>query len=163
MNDDGKLTQEKMVTHNVPVTEGGKTTYNTTEKHTIYEWLMIYQNQLKKSNGATSNNHNNGIAGATNFAVTFPDSIQGSSLPLVSEGTNKGRSNDTVTITSDSMDSSYYIAASCNHLDDVAASDKDTDIYVTCLSLTDDYAVLAFAQARGGQNASAIYKFRLEK
>ena len=163
MNDDGKLTQEKMVTHNVPVTEGGKTTYNTTEKHTIYEWLMIYQNQLKKSNGATSNNHNNGIAGATNFAVTFPDSIQGSSLSLVSEGANKGRSNDTVTITSDSMDSSYYIAASCNHLDDVAASDKDTDIYVTCLSLTDDYAVLAFAQARGGQNASAIYKFRLEK
>ena len=162
MNDDGTLTKDMLVTHNVPVTEGETTTYNTTEQHTIYEWLMIYQNQLKKSNGATSNNHNNGIAGATNFAVTFPDSIQGSSLSLVSEGENEGRSNDSITITSDNMDSSYYIAASCNHLDDVAASDKDTDIYVTCLALGSDYAVLAFAQARGGQNASAIYKFRLQ-
>ena len=163
MNDDGKLTQNMLVTHNVPVEEGGTTTYNTTEKHTIYEWLLIYQNQLKKTNGSTSNNHNNGIAGATNFAVTFPDSVQGSALSLVSEGENEGRANEAITITSDDMDSSYYIAASCNHLDDVAASDKDTDIYVTCLGLTDSYVVLAFAQARGGQNASAIYKFRLKK
>lgn len=162
MNDDGKLTDDKLVTHNVPVAEGGTTTYNTTEKHTIYEWMMKYQNQLKKSNGSTTNNHNNGIAGATNFAVTFPDSIKGSSVSLVSEGENKGRANDTITITADSMDSSYYIAASCNHLDDVAASDNDTDIYVTCLSYEGDRAILAFAQARGGQNASAIYKFRLK-
>ena len=162
MNDDGKLTKGKLVTHNVPVTKDGKTTYGSTEKHTIYEWLMKYQNQLKKSNGSTANNKNNGIAGATNFAVTFPDSIQGSSLPLVSGGANTGRYNETIKITSANMDSSYYIAASCNHLDDVAASDKDTDIYVTCLDVTKNYAVLAFAQARGGQNACAIYKFAIE-
>lgn len=163
MNDDGQLTQDKLVTHNVPVTNDGTTTYDTTEVHTIYEWLMIYQNQLKKSNGSTTNNHNNGIAGATNFAVTFPDSIQGSVLSLVSDGENTGRANDSITITSDNMDSSYYIAASCNHLDDVAASDKDTDMYVTCLGLTDSYVILAFAQARGGQNACAIYKFAIRQ
>ena len=162
MNDDGKLTKNKLVTHNVPVASGSTTTYNTTEQHTIYEWLLKYQNQIKKSNGATANNKNNGIAGATNFAVTFPDSIQGSALPLASSGVNTGRYNDNIMITSANMDSSYYMAASCNHLDDVAASDKDTDMYVTCLSLTDSYAVLAFAQARGGQNACAIYKFAIE-
>ena len=162
MNDDGKLTRGKVVTHNVPVTKDGKTTYGSTEKHTIYEWLLKYQNQLKKSNGSTANNKNNGIAGATNFAVTFPDSIQGSSVPLVSSGANTGRYNESIKITSANMDSSYYIAASCNHLDDVAASDTDTDIYVTCLDVTKDYAVLAFAQARGGQNACAIYKFAIE-
>lgn len=162
MNDDGKLTKDKIVTHNVPVTSGGNTTYGSTEKHTIYEWLLKYQNQLKKSNGSTANNRNNGIAGATNFAVTFPDTIQGSKLSLVSKGENTGRSNDNIRITSKNMDSSYYIAASCNHLDDVAASDKDTDMYVTCLGLTDSYVILAFAQARGGQNACAIYKFAVK-
>ena len=147
-------------------------TSSVTETHTMYEWLMKYRNDLEKSklvyanereDGSTNPNGGigNGIAGANNFALQFPTGVKGSSKSLAPGA----RANPDFTFDTDQMDGSYWFCAGCSELDDAAASDADSDIYVTCLDMNeaDKYIVFAFSQARSGQNATAIYKFRMQE
>lgn len=165
---DGSLTKNEQVEH-----DG--------ESMTIYEWLLYYRNSLEKSNEVwgggekwKTKTNNNGIGGYNNFCFTFPKKITGCDKSLVSSGPDVGKENPSLTITSDvltggnSVYYNYWLAAGCNHLAMAEAAEdegsKDSSIYVTCLGLTDEYAVLAFVQSNSEdytQNACAIYKFKI--
>lgn len=133
-------------------------TTSSTESHTMYEWLMSNRNNLERSSKAYAEGDGNSIGGANNFAAHWPiRKVEGSEVRL----TPDGRANPDITFKSDQINSSQWFAASCSELDDAAASERDDDVYVTCLEITDEYVVLAFVQARGGQNMCAIYKFKV--
>lgn len=159
----GQLTKNEIVRHQVSMNP------DVYEEHTIYEWLLKYRNKLEKSAKVTGSGNTsypeslrNGIGGFNNFAFQFPRSVSGATGSLVSSGEDAGRENLSFRIESDEIDDSYYLAASCNHLGETAASNgnKRSRIYVTCIGLGTDYVVLSFVKVRDGQNAAAIYKFR---
>lgn len=151
------------------------------ESKTIYEWLLLYRDdlELSKNNTGVSDSGkmlNNGLGGVNNFAFTMPKKVTGASTSLVSSGEDAGRANTSFTIKSAELDAAsgsgdtsdyydYWICASCNHLDKAEGDEGDSNktIYVTCLGIGSDYAVLAFVQAgaSGNQNACGVYKFRL--
>ena len=152
-HDAGSITWNEQVTHYY---------YNSNSNGTmtIYQWMMTYRNTLKKSKLAYGGEAN-GIGGVNNFAAHWPVNrvIEGSSKALAHpDGAPKA--NPDITFTTSDITASQWYAASCSELGNAAESDDDGDIYVTCLGLTDDYIVLAFVQARSGQNMTAIYKFR---
>ena len=147
----GNIQKDTQVKHYV--------TSGSTETHTMYEWLMANRNNLEKSKEVYADGQGNSIGGANNFAAHWPiGTVTGSGKSL----TPSGQSNPSITFSSDQISASQWFAASCSELDDAASSESDDDVYVTCLDITDEYVVLAFAQARGGQNMCAIYKFRVK-
>ena len=161
------LTADMLVTNDVEG-DGGET-----EKKTIYEWMKEYAGTLEKNNGQVGNTqsagqggnvNSNGIGGFTNFAFQFPKNVKGSRTNLVSSGNaGSGQSNPDISFASDEIDASYYLAASCSHLDDAVASDGDGDatVYVSCLAIGEDYAVFSFVGADShSQDGAAIYKFK---
>lgn len=153
-HDAGALTWNEQVTHYYFASSSQGTM-------TIYEWMMTYRNTLKKSDTAYGGNQPNGIGGVNNFAAHWPVNkvIEGSDKALAHpDGAPKA--NPDITFSTTDISASQWYAASCSELGDAAESDDDGDIYVTCLGLTDDYIILAFVQARSGQNMTAIYKFR---
>lgn len=167
----GTLDRNTMVTHL-------NTLNGNVEQKTIYQWMLTYRNQLERSKIEYGAGHSNGIGGTNNFAFTLPKVVKGAETELVSAGENAGRKNNTIRFLSDQITAEqgshstsvyydYWIAAGCNHLDMAEDDDldaKDNDIYVTCIGLGNDYAVLAFVQSNGGgftQNACGIYKFKL--
>lgn len=162
-NDQGTISVNEGVKHNV--------TASKTETHTIYEWFMMYHEQMKKSNNHTGNRQGNDLGGATNFAMTWPTTMEGCSDNLISDTSSPdyNRPNHDIPfatpdliLTGAAENGRDWMAASCSYLDDVAESDNSGHIYVTCLGVTDEYVILSFCQARSGQNACAIYKFKLE-
>ena len=159
--DTGLATNTNNIQHNTLVTH--YVTPSSTETHTMYEWLMKYRNKLEKSKEVWADAQGNGLAGANNFAAHWPVNItvKGSSTGLVTGGDGSAVSNPDFVFATDQLSNSDWYAASCSELDDAAASDADSDVYVTCLDLTNDYIVLAFARASSGnsQTMTAIYKF----
>lgn len=150
-SDTSNIQKDTLVRHYVTTTE--------TESHTLYEWLMLNRNKLEKSRVVYAEGQGNGIGGANNFAAHWPiGTVSGSSKKL----TPDGRANPNITFKSDQISGSQWFAASCSELDDAASSEADDDVYVTCLDITDEYVVLAFAQARSGQNMCGIYKFKVK-
>ena len=134
-------------------------TSGSTETHTMYEWLMSNRNNLEKSKEVYADRQGNSIGGANNFAAHWPiGTVTGSGKCL----TPSGQANPSISFSSDQISAGQWFAASCSELDDAASSERDDDVYVTCLDITDEYVVLAFAQARGGQNMCAIYKFKVK-
>ncbi len=161
------LTADMLVTNDVEG-DGGESV-----KKTIYDWMRQYAAKLEKNNGQVGNTqsagqggnvNSNGIGGFTNFAFQFPKTVQGSQTNLVSSGNpGAGKPNLAISFASEEIDESYYLAASCSHLDDAVASDGDgaATVYVACLAIGEDYAVFSFVGADAySQDGAAIYKFK---
>ncbi|MBQ6621500.1 MAG: hypothetical protein IJH75_01535 [Mogibacterium sp.] len=161
------LTADMLVTNDVEG-NGGETT-----RKTIYDWMRQYAGTLELNNGQVGNTqsasqggnvNSNGIGGFTNFAFQFPKTVQGSGTNLVPAGNpGAGQVNEAITFASDEIDSSYFVAATCSHLDEAAATDGsgEATVYVSCLSIGEDYAVFSFVGADShSQDGAAIYKFK---
>ena len=163
------------------------------ETHKIYYWVQnVYADDLELSDhkwGGGGTNDVNGLGGTNNFAISLPKKINGSPNNLVNTGAAASRNCEDISFDSETLTNrqkqsntfdncgstktlksgnyNYWIAASCNHLDE-AASDEDeadgNDVFVTCLGMDKDYVILAFVQSNPSysQNASAIYKFKVE-
>lgn len=159
--DTGLATSTNNIQHDTQVTH--YVTPTSTETHTMYEWLLIYRNSLEKSKEVWADSKGNGLAGANNFAAHWPVNItvQGSSTGLVTDENGSAKNNPDFVFATNELSNSDWYAASCSELDDAAASDANGDVYVTCLDMTNDYIVLAFARASSGnsQTMTAIYKF----
>lgn len=159
--DTGLATNTNNIQHDTQVTH--YITPTSTETHTMYEWLLIYRNSLEKSKEVWADRQGNGLAGANNFAAHWPVNItvQGSSTGLVTDINGGAKNNPDFVFATNELSNSDWYAASCSELDDAASSDADGDVYVTCLDMTNDYIVLAFARASSGnsQTMTAIYKF----
>ena len=159
--DTGLATSTNNIQHDTQVTH--YVTPTSTETHTMYEWLLIYRNSLEKSKEVWADSKGNGLAGANNFAAHWPVNItvQGSSTGLVTDENGSAKNNPDFVFATNELSNSDWYAASCSELDDAAASDANGDVYVTCLDMTNDYIVFAFARASSGnsQTMTAIYKF----
>ena len=164
-SDNGKLTATELVEHHISDT--------ATASKTIYQWMYDNRNKLKQSKKSTGNMEGNGIGGANNFAMNFPKTLTGSSVNLVDpnspdSGGNAGRANRNITFNLEGInESGYWFAASCNELGKATGGSDGVNknrVYVTCLGLEKDYAILAFVHNVSGrkQSACAIYKFRLK-
>ena len=159
--DTGLATNTKDIQHNTQVKH--YVSPSSTETHTMYEWLMKYRNKLEKSKEVWADRQGNGLAGANNFAAHWPVNItvKGSDTGLVTGADGAAAANPDFVFATSQLSNTDWYAASCSELDDAAASDSDGDVYVTCLDLTSDYIVLAFARASSSNNQTmtAIYKF----
>lgn len=162
--DSGILTPTEMVEHH--------TSETATASKTIYQWMFDNRNNLKQSKKETGNMSGNGIGGANNFAMNFPKTLTGSSVNLVDPNSpdangNAGRTNKNITFNLEGInESGYWFAASCNELGKATGGSDGVNknrVYVTCLGLEKDYAILAFVHNVAGrkQSACAIYKFKL--